>query len=48
MTGFTKRSWGVSLERVQNEFGKNYYEYLLQQSENYVQEHLLVLETIPL
>jgi len=43
MTGL-RTIWGVSLERVQNEFGKNYYEYLLQQSENYVQEHLLVLE----
>lgn len=43
MTGL-RTIWGVSLERVQNEFGKNYYEYLLQQSENYIQEHLLVLE----
>ena len=43
MTGL-RTIWGISLERVHQEFGKNYHEYLLQQSEYYRQEHLLILE----
>ncbi|MDP5229313.1 MAG: radical SAM family heme chaperone HemW [Cellulophaga sp.] len=43
MTGL-RTIWGVSLERIENEFGKNYHQYLLQQAENYIQEHLLFIE----
>lgn len=43
MTGL-RTIWGVSLERIENEFGKNYHQYLLQQAENYIQEHLLFIQ----
>jgi oxygen-independent coproporphyrinogen-3 oxidase len=36
--------WGVSLDRIQKDFGKKYHTYLLQQAEIYLQEHLLFLE----
>ncbi|CAM3314194.1 Oxygen-independent coproporphyrinogen-III oxidase-like protein YqeR [Aequorivita lipolytica] len=43
MTGLrTKR--GVSLDKVEKEFGKLYAEYLLKQAESNLQNHLLILE----
>jgi oxygen-independent coproporphyrinogen-3 oxidase len=36
--------WGVSLDKIQKDFGKKYHTYLLQQAEIYLQEHLLFLE----
>ncbi len=42
MTGL-RTSWGVSLNRVKNEFGDQYYTYLLQQADKYLEEHLLYL-----
>jgi len=36
--------WGVSLDKIRNEFGTNYYEYLLDQSDKYMKEKLLVTE----
>ena len=36
--------WGVSLDKIRNEFGTNYYEYLLDQSDKYIKEKLLVTE----
>jgi len=40
MTGL-RTIWGVSLEKIQKEFGPTYAEYLMVHSEKYVQEHLL-------
>ena len=42
MTGL-RTSWGISLERVQNEFGEKYRTYLGQQIEKYVEQQLLIL-----
>ncbi|WP_299164381.1 radical SAM family heme chaperone HemW [uncultured Eudoraea sp.] len=36
--------WGVSLDKIRNEFGTGYYEYLLDQSDKYIKEKLLVTE----
>lgn len=36
--------WGVSWDKIRNEFGTNYYEYLLDQSDRYIKEKLLVTE----
>ncbi len=43
MTGL-RTIWGVSTERVKEEFGAKYYEYLLRQSGKYLERELLVLE----
>ena len=43
MTGL-RTIWGVSLEKVENDFGENYKKQLLQQSEIYIKEHLLYIE----
>ena len=43
MTGL-RTIWGVSLEKVENDFGENYKKQLLQQSEIYIEEHLLYIE----
>jgi len=43
MTGL-RTIWGVSLEKVTKEFGKEYYTYLLLQSEKYRAEELLYIE----
>lgn len=42
MTGL-RTIWGVSLERVEREFGERYLLYLLEQSKKYVQSEHLVL-----
>lgn len=44
MTGLRTKK-GVSLEKVENEFGKKYAEYLLKQAENHLKNRLLILET---
>ncbi|UOB19083.1 radical SAM family heme chaperone HemW [Abyssalbus ytuae] len=40
MTGL-RTMWGVSLKKVETEFGKKYKSYLLQQSEKYIKDQLL-------
>lgn len=43
MTGLRTKK-GVSLEKVETEFGRNYSDYLLKQAENHLQNELLILE----
>ena len=43
MTGL-RTIWGVSLNRVETEFGTDYLNYLLQQTEKYISDNLLVIE----
>ena len=43
MTGLRTKK-GVSLEKVESEFGKDYSEYLLKQAESHLQNNLLILE----
>ncbi len=40
MTGL-RTIWGISLYKIQTEFGNSYYEYLLQQSDKHIKEELL-------
>ena len=43
MTGL-RTIWGISLERVENEFGQKYLDYLLKQSEKFRNDCLLSIE----
>lgn len=43
MTGL-RTVWGVSIPKVEQEFGKKYKEYLLQQAEKFIAEHLLYMD----
>ncbi len=43
MTGL-RTIWGVSLQKVEREFGKKYKEYLLKQAQKHIEEHLLFLD----
>lgn len=43
MTGL-RTMWGVSLDKIQNEFGSNYVEYLKMQAQKYILQDLLYLE----
>ncbi len=43
MTGL-RTIWGVSLERVEQEFGKTYLDYLNQQAAKFIDDHLLFLD----
>lgn len=43
MTGL-RTMWGVSVKRVEKEFGGKYKEYLLQQAQKHLEEHLLYLD----
>ena len=43
MTGL-RTVWGVSLEKVEINFGINYKKYLLEQSQKHINEHLLYLD----
>ncbi|MFN3640731.1 MAG: radical SAM family heme chaperone HemW [Flavobacterium sp.] len=43
MTGL-RTIWGVSLERVEHEFGSTYRDYLEQQAARYYEDHLLYLD----
>lgn len=43
MTGL-RTIWGVSIEKITSEFGDNFKEYLLQQADKYIIDHLLYLD----
>lgn len=43
MTGL-RTMWGVSINRVEKEFGAKYKEYLLQQAKKHLEDHLLYLD----
>ncbi|NBL64639.1 radical SAM family heme chaperone HemW [Flavobacterium sp. NST-5] len=43
MTGL-RTIWGISLERIQNEFGQKYLDYLLKQSQKFLSDDLLSIE----
>jgi oxygen-independent coproporphyrinogen-3 oxidase len=43
MTGL-RTIWGVSLDRIEFEFGPKYLEYLNQQSAKYIEDHLLFID----
>lgn len=43
MTGL-RTIWGVSLERIEKEFGPTYLDYLNQQSAKYIEDHLLFVD----
>ena len=44
MTGLRTKK-GVSLEKVESEFGKNYFDYLMKQAENPLKYEFLILES---
>jgi oxygen-independent coproporphyrinogen-3 oxidase len=43
MTGL-RTIWGVSLDRIENEFGVNYRNYLQQHAAKYLEDHLLFVD----
>jgi oxygen-independent coproporphyrinogen-3 oxidase len=43
MTGL-RTIWGVSLDRIETEFGKTYLDYLNQQAAKYIEDHLLFID----
>ena len=43
MTGL-RTTWGISLDRIENEFGKSYLDYLNQQAAKYIEDHLLFVD----
>lgn len=43
MTGL-RTMWGVSMEKVERDFGKKYLDYLLQQAQKHIENHLLFLD----
>ena len=43
MTGL-RTIWGVSLERVEQEFGKTYLDYLKKQAARFIEDHLLFID----
>jgi len=43
MTGL-RTIWGISLDKVEKEFGTNFLEYLLKQSEKFIADDLLYLD----
>ncbi|AXT54101.1 radical SAM family heme chaperone HemW [Aquimarina sp. BL5] len=43
MTGL-RTIWGVSLQKIENDFGVSYKEYLLKQGQKHLDEHLLFLD----
>lgn len=43
MTGL-RTIWGVSLDRVEKEFGPKYLDYLKQQTAKYIEDHLLFID----
>jgi len=43
MTGL-RTIWGISLERIETEFGKFYLNYLQKQMEKYLNDNLLFIE----
>jgi len=43
MTGL-RTIWGISLDRIETEFGKTYLDYLYQQAVKYIEDHLLFVD----
>jgi oxygen-independent coproporphyrinogen-3 oxidase len=43
MTGL-RTIWGISLDKIENEFGTDFLEYLLKQSEKFIADELLYLD----
>ena len=43
MTGL-RTIWGISLDRIQSEFGQSYFDYLNQQAAKYIENHLLFVD----
>lgn len=43
MTGL-RTIWGISLDRIESEFGISYLDYLNQQSSKYIEDHLLFVD----
>jgi len=43
MTGL-RTIWGISLDKIENEFGKTYLDYLNQQAAKYIEDHLLFVD----
>ena len=43
MTGL-RTIWGISLDRIEREFGKTYLDYLNKQSYNYIEDHFLFVD----
>ena len=43
MTGL-RTIWGISLDRIETEFGKTYLDYLNQQAAKYIEDHLLFID----
>jgi oxygen-independent coproporphyrinogen-3 oxidase len=43
MTGL-RTIWGISLDKIATEFGKTYLDYLNQQAEKYIEDHLLFID----
>jgi oxygen-independent coproporphyrinogen III oxidase len=43
MTGL-RTIWGISLDRIQTEFGKTYLDYLNEQAAKYIEDHLLFID----
>jgi oxygen-independent coproporphyrinogen-3 oxidase len=43
MTGL-RTIWGVSLDRIENEFGKSYLDYLMKQVQKFVSDDLVSIE----
>lgn len=43
MTGL-RTIWGVSLDRIQSEFGKTYLDYLMKQAQKFLKDELLFIE----
>ncbi|NBU80277.1 MAG: radical SAM family heme chaperone HemW [Flavobacteriaceae bacterium] len=43
MTGL-RTIWGISLNRIEQEFGKTYLDYLNQQAAKYIEDHLLFVD----
>ena len=43
MTGL-RTIWGISLDRIETEFGKTYLDYLNQQAMKYIEDHLLFVD----
>ena len=43
MTGL-RTIWGVSLDRIENEFGTTYLEYLTNQAQKFLDDNLLSIE----
>ena len=43
MTGL-RTIWGISLDRIQTEFGQTYLDYLNQQAAKYIEDHLLYMD----